>query len=264
VNTAAHRCHDYPHLVRRWRKLARSARIEFKPFAQASGFDVYFARTRALGESGGLYVSAGIHGDEPASTEGLIAWAEANAGGLRDLPLLLLPCLNPFGLTHNRRMDEAGVDLNRCFHRDDIPVTAALRELLHGHFFDLSLNLHEDYDGQGVYLYEVQREKPYWGESLIAAASRHLPVDGRYRIDISTSRNGVIRRRFDAKRYRKLGGLPEAVYLQTHHARRAITVETPSEFDLSARVAAHVGVIEEAARLVAGGAVSVASSGAGR
>ena len=249
MSTATHRCHDYPHLVRRWRRLAKGTGIEFKSFVKAAGFDVFFVRTPGLTPTSGVYISAGIHGDEPASSEGLITWAEAHASELKDLPLFLFPCLNPHGLTLNTRANEAGIDLNRSFHRDDVPVIAALREILRPHRFTLSLNLHEDYDGQGIYLYEVQREKPYWGEALIKAGAQHLPVDQRYRIDISTSRNGVIRRRFNSARYKKLGGLPEAVYLQTNHARRAVTVETPSEFDLTSRVAAIGAVVTESLRL---------------
>ncbi len=249
MSTASQRCHDYPHLVRRWRRLAKSAGIEFKPFARAAGFDVFFASTPALTLTSGVYISAGIHGDEPGSTEALITWAEAHANELKKLPLFLFPCLNPHGLSLNTRVNEDGIDLNRAFHRDDVPVIAAVREVLRPHQFTLSLNLHEDYDGQGIYLYEVQREKPYWGEALIKVGAQHLPVDQRYRIDISTSRNGVIRRRFNSARYRKLGGLPEAVYLQHNHARRAITVETPSEFDLASRTAALGAIISESVRL---------------
>jgi murein peptide amidase A len=251
VSTATHRCHDYRHLVRRWRRLAKSTGIEFKSFAKTAGFDVFLVRTPALTHASGVYISAGIHGDEPAASEALVTWAEVHAGELKDLPLFLLPCLNPHGLTLNTRLNEDAIDLNRSFDRNDVPVIAALREVLRPHRFALSLNLHEDYDGQGIYLYEVQREIPYWGEALIKAGARHLPIDQRYRIDISTSRNGVIRRRFNAARYKKLGGFPEAVYLQKNHARRAITVETPSEFDLSSRVAAFGAILTEAIRLVA-------------
>ena len=127
-------------------------------------------------------------------------------------------------------------------------MTRELRELLRGHRFDLALTLHEDFDGQGVYLYELQNEPPHWGERVLAAQTA-LPIDPRRRIDISTCRAGVIRRSFDARRHRKLGGLPEAVFLHRHHARRALTIETPSESALEHRSAAHVSMIEAAIAL---------------
>ena len=69
------RCHDYPFLIRRWRKVARAAGLTMTPFMQASGHDLFVLTSRYNGEA--VYLSAGIHGDEPASTEGLICWAEA-------------------------------------------------------------------------------------------------------------------------------------------------------------------------------------------
>lgn len=188
-------------------------------------------------------MSAGIHGDEPAATEALIAWAEGNLARLARLPLLILPCLNPWGLLNNSRFNEDGIDLNRMFHEDSVEVIRALKRLLAPHQFALSLVLHEDYDGRGIYLYEVQRAPPYWGETLLAAAAAIVPLEGRLSIEGRRARAGVVRRRFDPKRFPMM---PEAIYLHLHHSERTFTVETPSEFSLEVRIRAHLAVIEAA------------------
>jgi hypothetical protein len=236
----SHRAHDYAHLVRRWRAVAKLAGVKLTPFAQAGDFKLFYLQTSGAG----LYLSAGIHGDEPGASEGLIAWAEKHARELARLPLLIFPCLNPWGLTQNCRLDENGLDLNRAFDRDSVPVTRALRDVLRDRQFAAALTLHEDYDAQGIYLYEVQRERPFWGEALIRAARHVIPIDPRSRVDTSPSLRGVIRRKFDAQIQRRIGGMPEAIYLHRHHARRSITFETPSEFALDKRVAAQVALIE--------------------
>ena len=64
--------HHYPHLVRRWRALARTAGVRLQRFAQAGAAPLFFLKTPALAATGGIYISAGIHGDEPASSEALI------------------------------------------------------------------------------------------------------------------------------------------------------------------------------------------------
>lgn len=238
----SHRAHDYLHLVRRWRAVAKQARLKLEPFASAGDFDVLMLRTPCTGK--GIYLSAGIHGDEAGATEGLIAWAEKHAEELPRLSFTIFPCLNPSGLSLNLRTNEAGIDLNRCFARDDVPVLAALRHQIANERFILSVNLHEDYDGQGVYLYEGVGHEPSWGRPLLAAASRFIPVDPRTRIDISRATKGLIRRRFSKLRHEELGGLPEAVFLHQEHAQRSITFESPSEFALEKRVAAHVALIE--------------------
>ena len=239
-----HRAHDYRDLVQRWRLVAKRAGLRLTPFAQAGDFKLFYVKTPALPPDAGVYISAGIHGDEPATTEGLITWAERHFDDLANLPLLLFPCLNPWGLRLNVRLDQAGIDLNRTFDRDDVPVIAAMRSIMRGQRFTVTLNLHEDYDAQGIYLYEVQEELPAWGETLLAAARGIIPIDPRAKIDTGRARNGVIRRRLDARHFKRLGGLPEAVYLHRHHARHAITFETPSEYGLDQRVAAQGAMIE--------------------
>ena len=103
-----HRVHDYRDLIRRWRSVAKLAGIRLTPFSSASGFDVFCVRTPALSSGNGVYISAGIHGDEAGATEGLITWAERNARKLAGLPLLIFPCLNPWGLRNNVRTNESG------------------------------------------------------------------------------------------------------------------------------------------------------------
>src|SRR5687768_12437701 len=140
-----HRAHDYRELVRRWRSLARRSGLKFITFGSSGGFDLLCLQSPALAETGGLYISAGIHGDEPGSTEGLVAWAEKHVSKVRTFPVLLFPCLNPWGLLQNCRLNEAGIDLNRAFRGED-PAIVALREKLRGFQFTAALTLHEDYD----------------------------------------------------------------------------------------------------------------------
>ncbi len=229
--------------------MAKSARVRLRRLARDGGGDVYSLASPALQERGGLYISAGIHGDEPASCEALITWAESHVGDLRDLPVILFPCLNPWGLMQNVRLDENGIDLNRTFNNGGSVVIEGLKQVIGPYQFELALCLHEDYDAEGFYLYEVQRGKPYWGEALLELASRVIPIDPRPKIDGRVARAGLIRRRIDPALFERIGH-PEAIYLHQHHAVHALTLETPSEFALERRVAAHVLVIEECLRRI--------------
>jgi protein MpaA len=249
-NTAYLRAHDYRWLVRRWRALARREGWHMRKFAEAGGFPVYVvASGRAVAKPGPrLYFSAGIHGDEPAATEGLVAWAMRRSRALKKCEVLIFPCLNPWGLQHNNRHDVSGLDLNRGYHRCDVPVIEAQKALLRGRTFDAAVMLHEDFDAHGVYLYEIPGVRPFWGERLLAAASKHLPGEPRKKVEGRTCRGGLIRTRVTPE---TMPEHPEAFCLHFGHTRRSLTFETPSEFSMTARVKAHGAVLDEVLRLSA-------------
>ena len=243
-----HRAHDYTHLVERWRRVARRAGLKFHRLAKCDGLELFHLATPMLGASPGLYISAGIHGDEPAAPEALLRWAEKNAARLASWPLLIFPCLNPWGLRNNTRTDAEGRDLNRLFHDDSHPVVAAVRRFTKKHRFTIALTMHEDYDAQGIYLYEVQRGAQHLGEKLIGAARRILPPDPRAQIDGRKAASGLIRRQVSARTFAKIG-CPEAIWLHFHHSEFTFTFETPSEADFDLRVRSQMAVLEKCRRL---------------
>lgn len=160
----------------------------------------------------------------------------------------IFPCLNPWGLRNNNRLNEGGLDLNRCYKRADVPLVAAHLACIKDARFDLALTLHEDYDAAGLYIYEVAVRKPYWAEDLLRSAARWVPADLRKTIEGARAREGAVRRRL---RQDMRPDWPEAFALHFFHARRTFTIETPSELDLQRRVNAQVAIIRQALALCA-------------
>jgi hypothetical protein len=244
-----HRSHDYAWLMRRWKRIATSkSNLTMRQYHEKAGLPFFVIESKnPKPETPSLYLSAGIHGDEPGSTEGLVGWAEQNIDSLATLNLTIFPCLNPWGLINNQRTNDSGIDLNRTYHDTGAPSTHAHMRELSGRVFDLALNLHEDYDGRGLYIYEIKNKRPYWGEILLESASHIIGVDDRRIIDISRPKNGIIRRKVSAD---LMAEFPEAFVLYFHHARRTFTIETPSEHALPVRAAAQIAVIERAVALL--------------
>jgi hypothetical protein len=241
----SHRAHDYKDLIRRWRKIARPAGLSLTPFVSQAGYELFHITPRKPRQTERVYLSAGIHGDEAAAPAGLLHWAEENPGALGTLDLTIFPCLNPWGLTHNVRLNHRGRDLNRDFQNRHIPFVREWRRSIGDGNFDLALNLHEDYDAQGVYIYELAQQPPYLAERILRATSPIIPPDQRRQIDTSRAKGGVIRRRITLAEFKDFG-LPEAIYLHFHHSSATLTIETPSEFSLYERIRAHRAAIEAA------------------
>ena len=241
------RAHDYPHLISRWERVAAAAGLKMRKFAESGGFPIYclVSEPSSAGRPS-IYLSAGIHGDEAAATEGLVNWVEKNPHVIRKSRVLIFPCLNPWGLANNCRLDSRGRDLNRCFNKSRVPQILAQMKIIGRSRFDLALMLHEDFDAHGLYIYEIAGKRPYWAEALLEAGTRHLPRDPRTSIEGRRARNGIVRKKITPD---LIPGWPEAFLLHFLHASRTFTVETPSEFSIDDRVAAHEAVLDLAVRL---------------
>jgi len=136
--------------------------------------------------------------------------------------------------------------LNRCYHLNDVPRLQAQKDLLQGYTFRLAMCLHEDYDAQGAYLYEIRKKLTPFGRELLSAAGYYIPIDLRRMIEGRRAEQGWIARRLNPK---KLPFLAEAVYVSFNHSERTITPETPSEYDLSKRIEAQIAMIQRAIEL---------------
>jgi len=230
--------------MRRWRAVARLHGLILRRYFVENGFSHYWLETRRkkVGEPS-FYLSAGIHGDEAGATEGAIAWAEENGSLLEQANWTIFPCLNPFGLTNNLRVNAEGRDLNRECHNPEVPMIRAWQSLLTGRRYDLAMCLHEDYDAQGFYIYELAERPLSLSMELLAAARRFLPADVRRKIDDRPFRaRGFMQRHFLDP---SLPDGPESIYLGKNHASVCLTLETPSEFDLDRRIRTQVQLIRK-------------------
>lgn len=237
-----HRAHDARHLIRRWRMLAREAGCQVRTLCQVNELPV-IAIESAAAQQGvpAAYLSSGVHGDEAGAAWGLLAWAEKHVRELQREAFLIAPCLNPIGLMLNTRLDHRGFDLNRRFHETEDAICGPWQRWITGRAMRFGLCLHEDYDAQGIYLYELNHARKTAGYDIIERCARVLAPDLRTKIDGQRAKGGVIRRRTLPAH---LPGMPEAIELHQRGCPLTLTFETPSEFDLDQRVSAQVRFIE--------------------
>ena len=229
---------DYRLLMQRWLDLVKGIpSLHTSTFCEAGSYPLMVVESERWDPLiPSVYLSAGIHGDEPASVEGLIRWAESFLRRRSAWNWQIFPCLNPWGLERNIRFDAGGRDLNRFYNTRKVPQVNAQLSLMEGKRFDLAITLHEDYDARGFYLYEVASRLPHstnWGEDLCEKMATVIPPDVRTRIDGHPARGGLIRRKVNPE---MMKGHPEAFFLHFLHADRTFTLETPSEQSLPRRV----------------------------
>ena len=181
-----------------------------------------------------IYLSTGIHGDEPAGPLAALKLVHENRWP-KNAEIYLLPCLNPTGFTLNRRGNTDGVDLNRDYRNPkSAEVRAHIGWLERQPKFDIYLCLHEDWESHGFYLYEQNPDsRPSLAENIVEAVQRVCPIDPSEMIEDRPAKNGIIRPNIKPH---ERPDWPEAFYLIMQKSRQGYTLEAPSDFPLPVRV----------------------------
>lgn len=193
-----------------------------------------------------VYLSAGIHGDEPA---GPLAALELMRGGslCRNIHWTICPALNPTGLAAGTRDNADGIDLNRDYlQRATAEVRAHAAWLECQPAPDRFLSLHEDWETTGFYLYEINQgaDQPQRARDILTAVAPWFAPESTPVIDDHRVREpGWI---FHEAEPDLPHGWPEAIFLAKQLCPLSFTFETPSQAPLADRIAAHVAAVKAA------------------
>lgn len=185
-----------------------------------------------------IYISTGMHGDEPAGPLAALRLLEENLWP-QDAELWLLPCLNPTGFPLNSRENRDKVDLNRDYlEPKSAEVKTHIAWLNSQPKFDVTLCLHEDWESHGFYVYELNPDGlPSFAAPMVSAVSKVCPIDLSEEIEGRPAKGGIIFPNVDPASRPQW---PEAFYLLQYKTRLSYTLEAPSDFDLKPRVDALV------------------------
>lgn len=185
-----------------------------------------------------ILLTAGIHGDEPA---GPLAWQQWLAKTtLSDaFTWVMFPLLNPRAWGTSQRTNPDGIDLNRDFRRVRSPEVAAWRAWLcqSGCRPAVHLSLHEDWESDGFYLYEINTGPlPSLAQPLLRLLGQRAPLAPGPMADGHRLRApGWIAH--DAHPHEP-EGWPEAIYLVRRAPLLSLTFEGPGARVWPERVAA--------------------------
>lgn len=191
-----------------------------------------------------IYLSAGTHGDEPAGVAcalGVIDKLVAGDALFTRYQWLISPCDNPFGYDHNLRENESGVDLNQTFDRPMcFPQTSFIVGALKDIDVDMALDLHEDCESDGFYLWErrASSRTPIGGE-IVQRVEKIFPINRTPEIEGHKNEGGVITL-LDTVGSK---GWTRGRYLAQSIGSPCLILETPTKLDLEARVQIHLEAI---------------------
>ncbi len=216
-------------------------------FCKAANFEIFALHRKAAQPAlpaRRVYISAGIHGDEPAGPLALWQMLQADEWPAA-FEYWLCPCLNPTGFFLNSRENEDRKDMNRDYrHLETGEVAAHVRWLERQPQFEAAFCLHEDWESPGFYVYEVNPDqRPPLAPKMVESVSAVCPIDLSPVIEGREALGGIINPSIDPAQ-RPLW--PEAFWLLQNKTRLVYTLEAPSDFPLEVRVRALVAAMKSA------------------
>ena len=218
-------------------------------FGEIAGIALLALTKRTPGPRPRIYLSAGIHGDEPAPPLALLDLMERGVFDER-AGWFVCPLLNPAGFLRRTRENAEGLDLNRDYKLlRSLEIRTHARWLERQPNFDVTFHVHEDWEATGFYLYElcVNSDRSL-ARTMIDAVGRSHPIDAATVIDgRAVAERGIIRP-IDDPLLRE--PWPESIYLRAHHTKLGYTLETPSARPIAQRIAMHTTAIEAALQRV--------------
>jgi hypothetical protein len=224
-------------------RLAALTHAEMSEIAQIAGYPVFSATINPSATESSIWVNAGTHGDEPAGVESALTFLETAPA---EIPvttrIIVTPCLNPTGYIADQRENADGVDINWAFKRDDVPEVTIIKTIIRDKRFCAIIDLHEDWESPGYYLYEQVRNRPSLGYAITDRVREVCPVNDETTIEGEIADRGVIHPSMELPKRKEGEGVPVEVFLQaTDHQ---ITSESPKERPVADRVNAHLAAIK--------------------
>ena len=226
--------HDYGHLETRLKALDASC-VDLAILGHTNGYPIYCILLGAPGpDIRNVLITTGVHGDEPAGPEAVLRFLERDPIDLLNrFAFLILPCINPWGYVHNRRENADGIDINRAFE-DDVLESNLVKAVLKDKRFDAYMDVHEDWEATGFYMYEGRSDEQWMGPQIIRNVRKYGPVDtkpdesdiviaeGIFKADPAWGTRGIV------------------PYTYTYHADHVLIFETPLRWDPEKRVQIHL------------------------
>jgi murein peptide amidase A len=233
---------NYSDIVERVNALDRPY-INHRVLGEVEGHQILCVTLSTNSQLPTILINAGTHGDEPASVESVLAFLDQNdTSWLKVLRFEVIPCLNPYGYVHNTRHNRQDVDINWAYFRNDVQEIEIFQRFVDRRRFEAVIDLHEDWESSGYYMYEQRRGTPIIGHELVKRVSTVCPLNTNPCIEGVEAVNSVIEPDSESVTAERGAGIPIVLFQQ--HTNHLITSETPTALSMKTRVCAHLIAVQ--------------------
>ena len=191
-----------------------------------------------------VFLSGGIHGNEPAGTETLARFIESLARDpalYSNISFEIVPLTNPWGWAHDKRYNRDGIDINRDLAPQRSQEARIMAGYLKENRYDLMIDDHEDPSASGFYMYQYAMPSQDLSRKAIAAVrAGGLPIEQNVNMVILKTDDGLIDAPMWGLWYMRATnqiGVPN--YSRLYNCDSVYTVETATRLNYDDRLSAH-------------------------
>ncbi len=183
-----------------------------------------------------VFISGGVHGDEPAGPEAVLATIIEVANDpskYEHVNIDFVPLVNPSGWVNGTRLNAAGEDINRDFHLLNSQEAIIINDyLLSRSRYKLMIDHHEDSRYPGFYMVTYGSNHL----SLISDVTQKVKKSG-YPLRSFKRNEGYIN--VSKKKTPKLKNKTFMSYARSHYSKRAYQIESPTSPNMRDRTIMH-------------------------
>ena len=183
-------------------------------------------------------INAAIHGDEPASAYSVIPLIEILMNHKSKCSFDIIPVINPWGFSQNIRFNKEGIDINRDFASFESQESKIMKSFIADNQYSLMIDLHEDPDSKGFYIYQYGRPDKEVPEKVVDKIDQMgYFIEQDVNMVILKTENGIIDAPMWGLWYMRLSGqLSLSNFYRLHNSKDVFTIETPTHLPMSDRV----------------------------
>ena len=183
-----------------------------------------------------VFISGGIHGDEPAGPEAVLATiieVAHDPSKYEHVNIDLVPLVNPSGWVNRTRPNAGGEDINRGFHLLKSQEATIINDFLIGrNLYELMIDHHEDPRYPGFYMVTYGNNDL----SLVSDVTQKVKKSG-YPLRSFKRNEGYFN--ISEKMTPKLKNKTFMSYSRSHYSKSAFQIESPTSPNMRDRTIMH-------------------------
>lgn len=195
-----------------------------------------------------VLINGGIHGNEPAGVEVILKMIEMIAQNplqYKAISFDFIPIVNPWGYSCDIRFNRNGRDVNRDFASFASQESGIVKRYVDGKRYDLMIDLHEDPDGKGFYMYQYAHPDTSLSRKIIEAVrDMNYPIEKDINFILLKTDDGLIDAPLWGLWYMWLTRqLSISNYYRLNNSDLVYTFETPTSLQFKDRVIAQTTAV---------------------